>query len=73
VLLAMAVSQGDLGLAEQRAPALLDSNPLVQPLLEPIALQLKEALQACQAPGEAQAALACFNQVLEMVKASGDL
>ena len=73
VLLAIAVSQGDLGRAEYCAQALLEPNPLVQPLVEPVAAQLEEALCACRNREDPEAAFECFKQALEMVKASGDL
>jgi DNA-binding SARP family transcriptional activator len=72
VLLAIAVSQGDLGQAENRALGLLDPNLLFQPVRESIAVRLEEALQICRLQ-DTEAALECFKQVLEMVKASGDL
>ena len=72
VLLDIAVSRADLGEAEAHALALLDPNPLTQPVSEPIAARLEAARQAgCQQ--DTQAALAGFKQCLEMVKASGDL
>lgn len=72
VLLAIAVSRGDLGQAENRALALLDPNSLIQPIREPIAVRLEEALHACRLQ-DMKAAFECFKQVLVMVKASGDL
>jgi DNA-binding SARP family transcriptional activator len=72
VLLAMAVSQGNLGQAEEVAQSLLAPSTLNQPLLEPIAARLEEALQACHQK-DTEAAFECFTKVLEMVKASGDL
>jgi len=72
VLLAIVVSWGDLDRAEKRALALLDPNSLIQPVREPISVRLEEALHACRIQ-DAEAALECFKQVLEMVKASGDL
>jgi len=41
--------------------------------LQPIVLQLEAALQACGSRQHPQAAFECFNQALEMAKASGDL
>jgi hypothetical protein len=51
---------------------LLAPSTLNQPLLEPIAARLEEALQACHQK-DTEAAFECFTKVLEMVKASGDL
>jgi DNA-binding SARP family transcriptional activator len=73
VLLAIAVSRGDLDRAEKRAQALLNPNPLIQPAREPIAVRLEEALCACRTQEDPEAAFQCFKQTLEMVKASGDL
>ena len=72
VMLAIAVSRHDMTRAENRALTLLDPNPLFQPINEPIAVRLDEALRACHAR-DAGAAFQLFNQALEMVKASGDL
>ncbi len=72
VLLAVAVARRDLPLAEQYALALLDNNPLAQPVLEPVARKLEEALTACRARN-AETSFQVFSQALEMVKTSGDL
>ena len=72
VLLDIAVSRADLGQAEAHALALLDPNPLTQPVREPIAAMLQEALQAYRQQ-DTEAAFEGFTQTLEMVKASGDL
>jgi hypothetical protein len=50
----------------------LDPNLLFQPILEPIAVRLDEALHACQEQDE-NAAFQLFNQALELAKACGDL
>jgi tetratricopeptide (TPR) repeat protein len=72
VLLAIAVSQRDLGQAECHARALLDPAPIYQPVEEVIAARLTEALCACQAQ-DAETAFQIFNQSLELARASGDL
>jgi hypothetical protein len=72
VLLAIAAARGDLPRAENRAVSLLDPNPLIQPLLAPVAARLEQALCACRAQ-DARGAFECFNQALELVKTSGDL
>jgi len=70
VLLAIAVFRHDLPQAEEHARAL--GNPTSQPLRAPIAAELDEALRACRAQDTARA-LQCFDQALEMAKATGDL
>lgn len=72
VLLVIAVSHRDLDGAKSRALALLDPNLLFQPILEPIAVRLDEALHAYQEQDE-DAAFQLFNQALELAKACGDL
>jgi DNA-binding SARP family transcriptional activator len=72
VLLAIAVSRRDLDRAKDRARALLDSNLQIQPILEPVAEQLEEALRACREK-DSESAFQYFNQALELVKACGDL
>jgi tetratricopeptide (TPR) repeat protein len=73
VLLAIAVLKSDLEWAEKRAQALLDPNPLIQPVREPIAALLEEALCACRTREDPEEALECFKQALELAKTSGDL
>lgn len=72
VLLAVAVARQDLLVAEECALALLNNDSLVQPILDPVARRLEEALQACRGQ-QTELAAQCFNQALEMVKNSGDL
>jgi len=72
VLLAIAVAQADMGQAEKLALALLDPNLFIQPVREPIAVWLEEALHVYRLQ-DSESALECFKQVLEMVKVSGDL
>jgi DNA-binding SARP family transcriptional activator/tetratricopeptide (TPR) repeat protein len=72
VLLAIAVSQRNPALAEERAQTLLHLDPDAQPLLDEVEKNLVAARQACYA-GQVEAAFQDFNQVLELVKNSGDL
>ena len=71
VLLAVAVSRRDSALAAQRALALLHPDPIAQPIRGQMARMLEEALKTCRA-GQDEVALQRFNQVLELVKSTGD-
>jgi hypothetical protein len=72
VLLAIAVSNQDIQESEHWTQLLLDPNPILQPILEPMVSLLAEALSAGKR-NEAQAAFQLFNQVLETAKAASEL
>jgi DNA-binding SARP family transcriptional activator/predicted ATPase len=72
VLLASAVARNDLLSAEKYARLLLNPSPITQPILEPAARVLEEALLACSAQ-QSETAVQRFVQALNLVKAAGDL
>lgn len=72
VLLAISLQAQDLSGAKQAAEYLLDPDPALQPLRQPAADLLGQALHACQA-GEAGAAFALFNQALAEARATCEL
>lgn len=72
VLLSIAVSRGDLIQAERHAQTLVDPSSIYQPLEEPSAHKVNEALSACQAH-EPQAALNLFSQAVELAKSFHNL
>ncbi|MGE5222484.1 MAG: hypothetical protein ACM3PY_08610, partial [Omnitrophica WOR_2 bacterium] len=72
VLLAIAVSQRDLGQAKSIVLTLLDPNPAFRPIEEPLSDLLSQALSACQ-KGKAEVAYQYLNQALEQARASGEL
>jgi len=72
VLLAVAVSRSDLRQAEGYARFLLDPDPNYQPVEEPIAVLLGQALNACRAQ-DTHTAFTFFNQALEKARDAGEL
>ncbi len=72
VLLAIAVYRRDLEEADRYARALLDPNPLFQPIEEPMACLLVKALSACQAGDQADAMIQ-FQRALNKAQEFGDL
>ncbi len=71
VLLAIAVSQGNLAWAESCAQSLSDPNPSFQPLEKPAADLLSQAITAGK-DENGRAAFALFNQAIEVAKANHD-
>ena len=71
-MLAIAASRRQAQKAERWVNALLDPNPALQPIAEPMASLLQHGLSAYQAKDE-QAAFQFFNQALEAAQTEGDL
>jgi hypothetical protein len=72
VLLAIALSQDDVSKSEAAARALMDPNPTLQALAEPMSSLLGKALAACDA-GDRTTALDLFKSVLEAARTAGEL
>jgi tetratricopeptide (TPR) repeat protein len=72
VLLAVALSQEDFSKSEVAARALMDPNPTLQPIAEPMSSLLSKALIACEA-GDRTTALDLFKSALGAAWAAGEL
>jgi tetratricopeptide (TPR) repeat protein len=72
VLLAIALAQEDFSKSEAGARALMDPNPTLQAVAEPMSRLLGQALAACTA-GERTTALDLFKSALEAARAAGEL
>jgi DNA-binding SARP family transcriptional activator len=72
VLLAIAVSRQQAQEAARWTEALLDPDPTLQPIAEPMASLLQQGLSAYRA-NDAQAAFQFFNQALKAAQTTGDL
>jgi DNA-binding SARP family transcriptional activator len=72
VLLAIALSEEDLIKSEAAARALMDPNPTLQALAEPMYSLLSRALAACE-DGDRAAILALFKSAVEAARTAGEL
>jgi hypothetical protein len=72
VLLAVALAEGDFSRLEAAARMLMDPNPALQPVDEPMSSQLRQALAACEA-GERTTAFELFRRALEAARGAGEL
>jgi DNA-binding SARP family transcriptional activator/tetratricopeptide (TPR) repeat protein len=72
VLLAIALAQEDFNKSEAAARALMDPNPTLQAIAEPMSSLLGQALAACKA-GEQAIALDLFKSALEAAQTAGEL